>query len=443
MSKKVLNEVERLTKKGKFSFGNVVGHAGSLVSTGMGIKSGMNEDKRYAQELAARGIKDDRSWVSRNAKALTSGVGGAVGGALSSYITRKTGLAQNKTWLGKALNVGVGYAASNVGNKLANMPLKKYRESVLKKHDQMYGEPESNMQSFYYPGGEVRFYADNEDKLAPNGEVRSAHTAHKSWIQRNKKLLIGAGITAGLAAGGYYLGKHMGNKVNQSGGSLKNHLDTKSVEKYLNSKGIHKWNKGMDSSVYKSIVANNKKFLSNPQFNGYLDNRVKERFAGYGLAAAGALGAAGSLALMKKDPETKTQSRAVNWGIKGLNSGGYKRSALGTLSGFIADRLLPPSNDEEKSKMLLKCTQFLTDVSKVANSDVQRDLARYVNSIKDLIKSIPDENHKLDLSIRATVEDLSDKIDSLKNSSPKLEKIVDNFNHDLGYFMGYISQLNK
>lgn len=440
MSKK--NEYEKLVEKGKFSFGNVVGHAGSLVSTGMGIKSGMNEDKRYAQELAARGIKDDRSWVSRNAKALTSGVGGAVGGALSSYITRKTGLAQNKTWLGKALNVGVGYAASNVGNKLANMPLKKYRESVLKKHDQMYGEPESSMQSFYYPGGEVRFYSGSS-----SDEVRKpAHDENKpNWIQRNKKLLIGAGITAGLAAGGYYLGKHIGNKVNQSGGSLKNHLDTKSVEKYLNSKGIHKWNKGMDSSVYKSIVANNKKFLSNPQFNGYLDNRVKERFAGYGLAAAGALGAAGSLALMKKDkdPETKIQSRAVNWGIKGLNSGGYKRSALGTLSGFIADRLLPPSNDEEKSKMLLKCTQFLTDVSKVASSDVQRDLARYVNSLKDLIKSIPDENHKLDLNIRANVEDLSDKIDSLKNSSPKLEKIVDNFNHDLGYFMGYISQLNK
>lgn len=436
MSKK--NEFEKLVEKGKFSFGNVVGHAGSLVSTGMGIKSGMNEDKRYAQELAARGIKDDRSWVSRNAKALTSGVGGAVGGALSSYITRKTGLAQNKTWLGKALNVGVGYAASNVGNKLANMPLKKYRESVLKKHDKMYGEPDVEMQSFFYPGGEVRFHSDSKEE--------STGSKIKSWAKRNKKLLIGAGIATGLAAGGYFLGKHLGNKINKSGGMLKDHLDKKSVEKFLNSKGIHKWNRGMDSSVYKSIVANNKKFLSNPQFNGYLNNRVKERLAGYGLAAGGVLGGAGVLALMKKDkkdPETKTQSRAVNWGIKGLNSGGYKRSALGTLSGFIADRLLPPSNDEEKSKMLLRCTQFLTDVSKVASSDVQRDLARYVNSIKDLIKSIPDENHKLDLSIRANVEDLSDKIDSLKNSSPKLEKIVDNFNHDLGYFMGYISQLNK
>ena len=328
-----LYEVEKLAKKGKFSFGNAIGHAGSVVSTGMGINAGMNEDERYAQELAARGIKDDRNWISRNAKALTSGLGGAAGGLLSTYITRKTGLAQNKKWYGKALNVGVGYAASTVGNKLANYPLKYMREKKLKEHDAMY--------SMYSE-------SDKPAQIAHNGEVRKP--AHKSWIQRNKKLLIGAGITAGLAAGGFYLGKRLGNKVNQSGGSLKNYLDTKSTEKYLNSKGIHKWNKGMDSGVYKTIVENNKKLLSNPNFNGYLDNRVKERFAGYGLAAGAGLGALGTMkALKPKDPETKSQSRSVDWGINGLNKLGPKGATLGTLSGFIADKIEEIKNKKNES----------------------------------------------------------------------------------------------
>lgn len=318
-----LYEVEKLAKKGKFSFGNAIGHAGSVVSTGMGINAGMNEDKRYAQELAARGIKDDRNWISRNAKALTSGLGGAAGGLLSTYITRKTGLAQNKKWYGKALNVGVGYAASTVGNKLANYPLKYMREKKLKEHDAMYS-----------------MYSD----LAPEGEKKP------SWIKRNKKLLIGAGITAGLAAGGFYLGKRLGNKVNQSGGSLKNYLDTKSTEKYLNSKGIHKWNKGMDSGIYKTIVENNKKLLSNPNFNGYLDNRVKERLAGYGLAAGAGLGALGTMkALKPKDPETKSQSKSIDWGIKGLNKLGPKGATLGTLSGFIADKIEEIKNKKNES----------------------------------------------------------------------------------------------
>lgn len=335
-----LYEVEKLAKKGKFSFGNAIGHAGSAISTGMGINAGMNEDKRYAQELAARGIKDDRNWISRNAKALTSGLGGAAGGLLSTYITRKTGLAQNKKWYGKALNVGVGYAASTVGNKLANYPLKYMREKKLKEHDKLYGNPETQVQSLYYPGGDIRFYSDSE--------VRKP--AHKSWIQRNKKLLIGAGITAGLAAGGFYLGKRLGNKVNQSGGSLKNYLDTKSTEKYLNSKGIHKWSKGMDSGVYKTIVENNKKLLSNPNFNGYLDNRVKERLAGYGLAAGAGLGALGTMkALKPKDPETKSQSRSTDWGIKGLNKLGPKGATLGTLSGFIADKIEEIKNKKNES----------------------------------------------------------------------------------------------
>lgn len=186
-----LYEVEKLAKKGKFSFGNAIGHAGSAISTGMGINAGMNEDKRYAQELAARGIKDDRNWISRNAKALTSGLGGAAGGLLSTYITRKTGLAQNKKWYGKALNVGVGYAASTVGNKLANYPLKYMREKKLKEHDKLYGNPETQVQSLYYPGGDIRFYAEGENKLAPDGEVRKpAHTRTHSESNNVKTIKI-------------------------------------------------------------------------------------------------------------------------------------------------------------------------------------------------------------------------------------------------------------
>ena len=80
-----------LAKKDKVSGWAVGGNAFGHLMTAKSVMDGVGKDKQYAQELAARGIKDNRNWFQRNAKALTSTAGGTIGNMLGEYIQRKTG----------------------------------------------------------------------------------------------------------------------------------------------------------------------------------------------------------------------------------------------------------------------------------------------------------------------------------------------------------------
>lgn len=322
-----------LAKKDKVSGWAVGGNAFGHLMTAKSVMDGVGKDKQYAQELAARGIKDNRNWFQRNAKALTSTAGGALGNILGDYIQRKTGTKKFKGTKGFLVNGAIGAVTSKIGSSLVDKPIDAMRQKKLDKFDKQYGHPQERMHSEH----------EDEKKKGPN------------WFQRNKKLLIGAGITAGLGVGGYYLGRHvLADKINK-GGFIKDKIDKKSIAKYLDEKGVHKWNKGMTKENYKNLHGQATDFLKkqNPE---YLKNRVREKMGGYGVAAGVGLGAAGALSLARpsrphyNEEETRSQAKwqdrltHVGNGFK-LGMGGQ----IGNLSGFIADKIVE-SIDKDKRK---------------------------------------------------------------------------------------------
>ena len=323
-----------LAKKDKVSGWAVGGNAFGHLMTAKSVMDGVGKDKQYAQELAARGIKDNRNWFQRNAKALTSTAGGTIGNMLGEYIQRKTGTKKINGFKGFLINGGIGMATSKIGSTLVDKPIDAMRKAKLEKHDKQYGSPQDRMHS-----------EQDEKKKGPN------------WFQRNKKLLIGAGITAGLGVGGYYLGRHvLADKVNK-GGFIKDRIDKKSIVNYLDEKGVHKWNKGMTKENYKNLHGQATDFLKkqNPE---YLKNRVRETMGGYGVAAGLGLGAAGAMALAKPsrpqhdDEETRSQAKwqdrltHVGNGIK-LGIGGQ----IGNLSGFITDKIIEAINKDKRKEL--------------------------------------------------------------------------------------------
>lgn len=327
---KVYNVIDKNIEKDKVSNLSIGANALGHLMTAKSLMDGAAKDKEYTRELAIRGMKDNRNWFQRNAKALTATAGGTIGNVLGNYIQRKTGAKKLKGVGGFLLNSAIGMGASKIGSSLVDKPLDRMRQKRLEKHDAQYGSPYEKMYS----------QQPEEQQKKPN------------WVQRNKKLLIGAGITAGLGLGGYYLGKNVLAKKINKGGFIKDHIDNKSISNYLDSKGVHKWNKGMTSENYKKLRGEATDFLKKNKT--YLDNRVKEKVAGYGLAAGLGLGAAGAMTLAapsRQQHEEDTRSyarfqdtfRHIGNGVK-LGIGG----AVGSLSGFIADKLMEAYRKENK-----------------------------------------------------------------------------------------------
>lgn len=267
----------------KMDFMDTLGHAGSVVSTYQGIKSSRANDKAYQEELAARGKKGN--FLERNAKTLTTGAAGLLSGLASNYISQKTGLAGNKKWYSTPLKMGLGYATGQLGNAIVNKPIDHMRRKRLEKLD-------------------ARMQAEQDEPKK------------KNWIQRNKKLLIAGGIAAGLGAGGYFLGKHLANKANAGklgklGDAVKKKIDNSTIVEDMNKHGLYRYGKDMNSEKWKNLKsAYGTSFKKNHQ--GFLDRKVKERLAGYGLGIGTGAGLLGAKALMKNNHRPEEYEESTN-----------------------------------------------------------------------------------------------------------------------------------